>query len=317
MVIGEDVVSNPLQPTLLATFLGDSSPAPRCSLEAAVCCSMMAMSSIIERVKDSNNFHQALDDTLADFSILLQADRGLLILFNEHDDAVVAHEFCMFDDLPRLRGTRIVDRSLMNLVAETPSPVPLTYLGTGTTAGMEGLIDGPISSSLLGSLKIRGRQLGVLAIQTREPREWHAEDVAQVQLYCTCMATLIQAMRLGDDLTRISLDSVRQLNQTMSLSERYGLVPPDVAKQLRDAAIPLEHEMKDRVLAAKFPLLTDREREVLLRLSEKNREIGTSLGLTEGTVKVHVTSIIRKLRVMNRQEAIRLAANALDKAQRA
>lgn len=52
--------------------------------------------------------------------------------------------------------------------------------------------------------------------------------------------------------------------------------------------------------------LTDGQRRVmeLLREGKSNREIGDLLGLTEGTVKVHVSKIFRKMGVVSRAEAI-------------
>jgi DNA-binding NarL/FixJ family response regulator len=51
--------------------------------------------------------------------------------------------------------------------------------------------------------------------------------------------------------------------------------------------------------------LTQRQREVLTRLREgkSNKQIALELGLTEGTVKVHVTAILRLLGVRNRTQA--------------
>lgn len=54
--------------------------------------------------------------------------------------------------------------------------------------------------------------------------------------------------------------------------------------------------------------LTEGQRRVmeLLREGKSNREIGDLLSLTEGTVKVHVSKIFRKLGVVSRAEAIAL-----------
>ncbi len=51
--------------------------------------------------------------------------------------------------------------------------------------------------------------------------------------------------------------------------------------------------------------LTPRQREVLahLRAGKSNKQIAHELGLTEGTVKVHVTAILRLLGVRNRTQA--------------
>lgn len=58
------------------------------------------------------------------------------------------------------------------------------------------------------------------------------------------------------------------------------------------------------------PNLTDRELEVLRRmaLGKSNKEIGASLDVAEGTVKVHVNHILAKLGVTGRVEAIVIAA---------
>lgn len=58
-----------------------------------------------------------------------------------------------------------------------------------------------------------------------------------------------------------------------------------------------------------FDALTPRESEILTRLAEglSNRGIGNNLGISEGTVKVHVKAILRKLGVTSRVAAAVLA----------
>ena len=55
--------------------------------------------------------------------------------------------------------------------------------------------------------------------------------------------------------------------------------------------------------------LTPRQREILsqLKTGKSNREIATDLGLAEGTVKLHVTSILKALSVRSRTQAALLA----------
>ena len=55
-------------------------------------------------------------------------------------------------------------------------------------------------------------------------------------------------------------------------------------------------------LRAPGDMLTERERQIILVLSDgiTNKEIGRRLGLTEGTVKVHLHRIYRKLGIANR-----------------
>ena len=59
-----------------------------------------------------------------------------------------------------------------------------------------------------------------------------------------------------------------------------------------------------------MPTLTSRELEVLrlMVVGKSNKEIGSSLDVTEGTVKVHVNHILAKLGVSGRVEAILVAA---------
>lgn len=57
------------------------------------------------------------------------------------------------------------------------------------------------------------------------------------------------------------------------------------------------------------PELSGREKEVLhlIALGKSNKEIGTDLHISEGTVKTHVKSILSKLDAMGRTEAIAIA----------
>ena len=59
-------------------------------------------------------------------------------------------------------------------------------------------------------------------------------------------------------------------------------------------------------------VLTDRQLEVLSLLSEgqQNKQIGRNLGISEGTVKIHLAAIFRALKVRNRTEAV-VAARAV------
>ncbi|MDH5555695.1 MAG: response regulator transcription factor, partial [Alphaproteobacteria bacterium] len=54
------------------------------------------------------------------------------------------------------------------------------------------------------------------------------------------------------------------------------------------------------------PRLTPRQQEILLLMAQglQNRDIAASLGMLEGTVKVHVKSILQKLGVNNRTHAV-------------
>jgi two-component system NarL family response regulator len=69
-------------------------------------------------------------------------------------------------------------------------------------------------------------------------------------------------------------------------------IPPEVASKLAER---LTH-----------PDLTERELEVLQLIvaGQSNKEIGVTLTITEGTVKVHVNSLLGKLGVQDRTQAV-------------
>lgn len=66
---------------------------------------------------------------------------------------------------------------------------------------------------------------------------------------------------------------------------------------------------EDRRVPVAFSDLTPREREILCHLAEgrSNKGIARVLGITDGTVKLHVKAILRKLAVHSRVEAAVIA----------
>jgi len=89
------------------------------------------------------------------------------------------------------------------------------------------------------------------------------------------------------ELTQL-LDAIRRVHA----GERY--VPPELTMR-----------MGERALSP----LSAREKEVLTFIAKgrSNKEIAVALGITEGTVKLHVTSILAKLEVNARTEALVVA----------
>ena len=77
-------------------------------------------------------------------------------------------------------------------------------------------------------------------------------------------------------------------------------VPEAVRRQLK----PVDDE--EKTLAAKIATLTPQQYKVLCYLREGllNKQIGYELGVTEATVKAHITAIFRKLGVSNRTQAV-------------
>lgn len=78
---------------------------------------------------------------------------------------------------------------------------------------------------------------------------------------------------------------------------------PILAKVVRGEAIPDEKEVNP------FSKLTPREYEILMLLAEgqSNKVIARNLGISDGTVKLHVKAILRKLEVSSRITAAVMA----------
>lgn len=77
-----------------------------------------------------------------------------------------------------------------------------------------------------------------------------------------------------------------------------------VEERFKAALKPISAEEKD--LAGKIASLTPQQYKVLCLLKEGwlNKQIGYEIGVTEATVKAHITAIFRKLNVSNRVQAI-------------
>ncbi len=95
-----------------------------------------------------------------------------------------------------------------------------------------------------------------------------------------------------------------------ALTEGERWLPPHVPPKIS----PISSEEKS--LAAKVAALTPQQYRVLCYLREGwlNKQIGFELGVTEATIKAHITAIFRKLGVSNRTQAvIMLSQLAIDK----
>lgn len=79
-------------------------------------------------------------------------------------------------------------------------------------------------------------------------------------------------------------------------------------------AVPApQPRVKPQAPAKSLPTLTDRQRNVLKLLcaGKSNREIGAVFNLTEGTVKAHVSAILKALGALNRTQAVMVSRRLL------
>lgn len=77
-----------------------------------------------------------------------------------------------------------------------------------------------------------------------------------------------------------------------------------VPEEFQDSLTPVDSEEKD--MAARIAQLTPQQYRVLCYLREGwlNKQIGFEIGVTEATVKAHITAIFKKLGINNRTQAV-------------
>lgn len=102
------------------------------------------------------------------------------------------------------------------------------------------------------------------------------------------------------------VQSEQLINAVRHVAQGYTLVYPSVAKRVLDefghpratvpSADPFDGELSD---------LTARERQILRLIAHgrSNKDIGATLGITERTVKTHVSNIFAKLQLSDRTQA--------------
>jgi len=85
-----------------------------------------------------------------------------------------------------------------------------------------------------------------------------------------------------------------------------GVVAPRITRRLIETFAGNPQGVTTRADSSRLARLTDREREVLIAMAHgrSNAEIAQDLGLSEATVKTHVSRILPKLRLRDRVQAV-------------
>lgn len=142
---------------------------------------------------------------------------------------------------------------------------------------------------------------------------------ADVVLTSASHASLLDNRRSDSPSAAVLLLSDEPVNSRdlRNSSQTWGILPTDASAEELSAAI---HALSQGLIVGTSTLLfesesgpllpgplTDRESEVLGLLSRglANKQIAATLGISEHTVKFHVSSIYQKLNVTNRTEAVR------------
>lgn len=119
---------------------------------------------------------------------------------------------------------------------------------------------------------------------------------------------LVESLRSGAQGYLIKdMEPDEVVNALSEIIAGQTVVAPDLTSVLAQA-VRSEHSETD-VSASPFGELTPRETEILCHLAEgqSNKVIARNLGISDGTVKLHVKAILRKLGVHSRVEAAVMA----------
>ena len=123
---------------------------------------------------------------------------------------------------------------------------------------------------------------------------------------------VVEALRAGasgfllkDAPADVLLDGIR------AVASGDALLAPSVTRRLIDRFVAA-HPRVDARVEADLATLTERERQVLTLMARglSNDEIGERLYVSESTVKTHVSSVLSKLHLRDRVQAVVLAYEA-------
>lgn len=176
-----------------------------------------------------------------------------------------------------VRGAGSADEALLALGDES-------YVGDLDLILLDLMLPGTGGLALLGALRRRYRDVPVLVLSALDDEE-----------------TVRRALRSGAagfvskaSATETLLGAVREV----LAGGRY--VPP-----LIDDVLSPRSARQPRDIRQRFGLTAGQMRVLELLVEGKtNREIGEVIGVTEGTVKIHVSAIFRALQVSNRSQAM-------------
>ncbi|MFD7308903.1 response regulator [Promicromonospora sp. NPDC059942] len=170
---------------------------------------------------------------------------------------------------------------------------------------------------------VRAHRPDVVLLDVRMGTMGGLETLAEIRrtagsLPCLMVTTfgedeyIAEAVRLGADGFVLKSGDPRELLLAVRAAASGGaFFSPAVSRRLLQTGLGTRFIARQEA-RRRFEHLTQREQEVLALLGEglPNPEIAARLHLAEGTVKVHVTSILRTTGARNRVEAALIAANA-------
>ena len=197
----------------------------------------------------------------------------------------IEHSFADVDDIS-ISGITDVNESVLKAIDNLPPDVALLD------------IDGPIESGieLAKRIKQRSPNFGVIVLSS-------AVDDNQLFLALKAQAVAYMSKEVTADQL---VETVRRVAKGEHPINEYLTNRPKVAEHV----LQQFQELSARSEAEAFMSpLTPREIEILNYIAEGylNKQIAAELGISEQTIKNHVTSILRKLNANARTEAVVVA----------
>lgn len=159
-------------------------------------------------------------------------------------------------------------------------------------------------------LDLRMRELGGLEVLA-QIREAMPEQCVVILTTSVEESDLLQALQQG--ATGYLLKDMDPDNFVALLHQAHDgetVVAPDLTGLLARAAVSREQKSTAPVDRNTYGL-TPREMDILRHIArgESNKDIASSLGIVDGTVKLHVRAVLKKLGVQSRVQAAVLAVS--------
>lgn len=147
----------------------------------------------------------------------------------------------------------------------------------------------------------------VVLMDMRMPRMDGLSALAAIRKIDSGAKVILLSAFAGDDLVYRGIRAGAK-SYLLKNGPRQDLLGTIRSTHNNDAGLPaaIAAKLVDRLARSE---LSPREMEVLRLMAEgkSNKEIGTALFITEGTVKAHVSKLLRKLSVTGRTEAVNMA----------
>ena len=181
---------------------------------------LVALNAIVSAVNSSLDLSTVLNTGLDKAIEILQVDAGWIALAT--DDALhLALHRGVSDDYARAISTLGAQEGVVGLVAREQQTAVVDDVAANATTLPAGRRRGPARPILATPLKAQGRLLGVMAVATRAPRSYSADDIYFVSSAGAQLASAIEhALLFREQIDRVErerrlLEAVETVNRSL------------------------------------------------------------------------------------------------------